>query len=147
MKVLKYMHPLDFSFDERGAVTVDFVVITGAVVGLGLAVYATVSGGLSNLSGDIKTQLTSQSISVGFAGTSGTGSAGSSASSGSPGSAGSSNTSGNTGSSGSPGASGMASSGSSGKSGSSGSAGGTGSSRPTVTTTGSTVTKVDFNLF
>lgn len=42
-----------FATSESGAVTVDWVVLTAALVGLGLAVMAVVSGGVENLSGDI----------------------------------------------------------------------------------------------
>ena len=38
---------------EDGAVTVDWVVLTAALVGLGLAVISVVSGGMENLSNDI----------------------------------------------------------------------------------------------
>lgn len=38
---------------EDGAVTVDWVVLTAALVGLGLAVISVVSGGVENLSNDI----------------------------------------------------------------------------------------------
>lgn len=48
-----------FLRDESGAVTVDWVVMTSATVGLGLATMATVTGGVENLSGDIRTQLSS----------------------------------------------------------------------------------------
>lgn len=41
---------VDFRADESGAVTVDWVVLTAALVGLGLAVMAVVSGGVENLS-------------------------------------------------------------------------------------------------
>lgn len=43
----------NFAADESGAVTVDWVVLTAALVGLGLAVMAVVSGGVENLSTDI----------------------------------------------------------------------------------------------
>lgn len=47
------MSPLDFlkSFlnDESGVVTVDWVVLTGAVVGLGIVVMDTVGAGIENL--------------------------------------------------------------------------------------------------
>lgn len=46
-----------FSSDESGAVTVDWVVLTAAIVGLGLAVLAVVGGGVENLSNDIDTRL------------------------------------------------------------------------------------------
>ena len=51
---------------EDGAVTVDWVVLTAAIVGLGIAVMASVSNGLEDLSGDIEDQLTSQGISTTF---------------------------------------------------------------------------------
>ena len=47
-----------FIADESGAVTVDWVVLTAALVGLGLAVMAVVSGGVEDLSGDISNSLT-----------------------------------------------------------------------------------------
>lgn len=43
----------NFAVDESGAVTVDWVVLTAALVGLGLAVISVVSGGMENLSNDI----------------------------------------------------------------------------------------------
>ncbi|UWQ17528.1 Flp family type IVb pilin [Jannaschia sp. M317] len=42
-----------FSADESGAVTVDWVVLTAALVGLGLAVMSVISGGIENLSNDV----------------------------------------------------------------------------------------------
>ena len=56
----------NFFADESGAVTVDWVVLTAAILGLGIAVMASVSDGLENLSGDIDTQLSSQGISTTF---------------------------------------------------------------------------------
>lgn len=47
-----------FLSDESGAVTVDWVVLTAAIVGLGLAVMSVVSGGVEDLSGDISNALT-----------------------------------------------------------------------------------------
>jgi Flp pilus assembly pilin Flp len=47
-----------FVSDESGAVTVDWVVLTAAIVGLGLAVMSVVSGGVEDLSGDISNALT-----------------------------------------------------------------------------------------
>jgi len=48
-----------FSFleDDGGAVTVDWTVMTAAVVGLGLATVSVVSSGMRDLSGDVRTQL------------------------------------------------------------------------------------------
>jgi len=56
----------NFAADESGAVTVDWVVLTAAIVGLGIAVMASVSDGLKDLSGDIETQLTTQGIKTTF---------------------------------------------------------------------------------
>ena len=48
----------NFISNESGAVTVDWVVLTAALVGLGLAVMAVVSGGVEDLSTDINSALT-----------------------------------------------------------------------------------------
>jgi Flp pilus assembly pilin Flp len=64
MKLFKLSNT--FSNDESGAVTVDWVVLTAAIVGLGIAVYGVVSGGIADLSQDIDTQLTGQAISTSF---------------------------------------------------------------------------------
>ena len=48
----------NFRNDEDGAVTVDWVVLTAAIVGLGIAVLTTVGSGVENVAGDIKTDLT-----------------------------------------------------------------------------------------
>lgn len=56
----------NFVADESGAVTVDWVVLTAAIVGLGIAVMSSISSGLEDLSGDIENQLTSQGISTTF---------------------------------------------------------------------------------
>ncbi len=56
-----------FLSDESGAVTVDWVVLTGAVVGLGLAATAVVSGGVESLSNETAEELASTSISTRFA--------------------------------------------------------------------------------
>lgn len=42
-----------FSKDESGAVTVDWVVLTAAIVGLGIVVLTTVGGGVETLAGNI----------------------------------------------------------------------------------------------
>ena len=47
-----------FAKSESGAVTVDWVVLTAAIVGLGLAVMAVVSGGIEDLSTNISDTLT-----------------------------------------------------------------------------------------
>lgn len=59
-----------FKNDESGAVTVDWVVLTAAVVGLGIAVSGTVGGAINTQASNISTQ-------IGSAGTAGTTSGGS----------------------------------------------------------------------
>jgi len=46
-----------FKNDEAGAVTVDWVVLTAAIVGLGMVVMGTVGGGIENLGGKVVTDL------------------------------------------------------------------------------------------
>ncbi len=46
-----------FKNDESGAVTVDWVVLTAAIVGLGMVAYPLVSGGVSTKATAIKTSL------------------------------------------------------------------------------------------
>ena len=55
MKLFKFAK--NFSRDEDGAVTVDWVVLTAAIVGLGVAVLASVSGGVTGLSDKITKEL------------------------------------------------------------------------------------------
>ncbi len=52
----------DFRNDEAGAVTVDWVVLTAAIVGLGLAVIASVRTGANSVAGQIQNSLTSASV-------------------------------------------------------------------------------------
>jgi Flp pilus assembly pilin Flp len=47
----------NFSKDEDGAVTVDWVVLTAAVVGLGIAGVSTVNTGIGNLATTIEADL------------------------------------------------------------------------------------------
>ncbi|MEY8097033.1 Flp family type IVb pilin [Falsihalocynthiibacter sp. S25ZX9] len=47
----------NFANDESGAVTVDWVVLTAAIVGLGVAVLATVKDGVTTLSETISTEV------------------------------------------------------------------------------------------
>jgi Flp pilus assembly pilin Flp len=56
----------DFNADEAGAVTVDWVVLTAAVVGLGVAALAAVKGGTKQLTSRISSHLSSASISTTF---------------------------------------------------------------------------------
>ena len=47
-----------FKNDEAGAVTVDWVVLTAAIVGLGLLVISTIKPGITAASSQINTDLT-----------------------------------------------------------------------------------------
>jgi len=49
-----------FNRDEDGAVTVDWVVLTAAIVGLGIAVLASVRGGTVSLADKISSNLAAQ---------------------------------------------------------------------------------------
>jgi len=49
-----------FFNDESGAVTVDWVVLTAAIVGLGIAVIASVSGGALNTASGLGANLSAQ---------------------------------------------------------------------------------------
>ncbi|WP_371169841.1 Flp family type IVb pilin [Aliiroseovarius sp. 2305UL8-7] len=51
-----------FKADEDGAVTVDWVVLTAAIVGLGIAVLTSVSGGTTSLANKISSELGDMSI-------------------------------------------------------------------------------------
>jgi Flp pilus assembly pilin Flp len=53
-----------FANDESGAVTVDWVVLTAAIVGLGLVVMQTVGGGIETLAGNISAEV--GGIDVGY---------------------------------------------------------------------------------
>ena len=46
-----------FRGDEDGAVTVDWVVLTAAIVGLGIVVMNTVGGGITNVASKVATNL------------------------------------------------------------------------------------------
>ena len=50
-----------FNRDEDGAVTVDWVVLTAAIVGLGIAVLASVRGGTTSLADKISSDLAAMS--------------------------------------------------------------------------------------
>ena len=50
----------NFRNDESGAVTVDWVVLTAAIVGLGIAVMASVAGGVDELGTGISDNLVKQ---------------------------------------------------------------------------------------
>ena len=50
----------NFKSDESGAVTVDWVVLTAAIVGLGMVVMTTVGGGIEGLGDQVVTDLGNQ---------------------------------------------------------------------------------------
>lgn len=52
----------NFRNDEAGAVTVDWVVLTAAIVGLGLAVIASVRTGANSVASQIQTSLSAAEI-------------------------------------------------------------------------------------
>jgi len=53
---------LGFAKDEDGAVTVDWVVLTAAIVGLSIAVISVIAGGALNQSTGLGAHLQSQNI-------------------------------------------------------------------------------------
>ena len=53
-----------FAKDEDGAVTVDWVVLTGAIVGLGLAVIGTVGNGALDYSSGIGAHLSASAVTT-----------------------------------------------------------------------------------
>ena len=55
-----------FRNDEDGAVTVDWVVLTAAIVGLGIAVLTSVTNGTQTVTENISTQLNDSSVSAAF---------------------------------------------------------------------------------
>ncbi len=61
MKLLNILK--NFKNDEAGAVTVDWVVLTAAIVGLGLVVMTTVSGGLKTAATNISADITASQAS------------------------------------------------------------------------------------
>jgi len=58
------MKLFNFLKNEDGAVTVDWVVLTAAIVGLGIAVMASVGDGTTQLSDTISSNLASQEIAT-----------------------------------------------------------------------------------
>jgi hypothetical protein len=62
------MSVLSFLKTESGAVTVDWIVLTSLLVGTGLAVMSTVSGGVGALTGETHSSLQGQIIRTTFSG-------------------------------------------------------------------------------
>lgn len=53
-----------FRDEESGAVTIDWVVLTAAIVGLGIAVIAAIGGSVTDLAGEIEAELDTVTVSV-----------------------------------------------------------------------------------
>lgn len=64
MKLFKLTHR--FARDEDGAVTVDWVVLTAAIVGLGIAVLTSVTTGTQAVTEKISGKLTSTTVTKAF---------------------------------------------------------------------------------
>ncbi|WP_292021898.1 hypothetical protein [Maritimibacter sp. UBA3975] len=60
MKLFKLANK--FRAEEDGAVTVDWVVLTAAIVGLGIAVLTSVSGGTTSLADKVSSSLSAMTI-------------------------------------------------------------------------------------
>ncbi len=54
----------NFLNDESGAVTVDWVVLTAAIVGLGIAVLTSVSGGTTTFADKISSHMAGASVGL-----------------------------------------------------------------------------------
>ena len=52
----------NFRNDEDGAVTVDWVVLTAAIVGLGIVVMGTVKGGISTLASNVSASIAAEQV-------------------------------------------------------------------------------------
>jgi Flp pilus assembly pilin Flp len=52
----------NFSKDESGAVTVDWVVLTAAVVGLAIAAFGTIKTSTTELTGKVETAIQAQDV-------------------------------------------------------------------------------------
>ncbi|MEH6831023.1 MAG: hypothetical protein V7661_09290 [Sulfitobacter sp.] len=63
----------NFTNDESGAVTVDWVVLTAAVVGLAIAAYGSISTGASNMTAETAGFLDAQTVGSATFGTTATG--------------------------------------------------------------------------
>ena len=59
--MMKFSKMLErFSIDESGAVTVDWVVLTAGIVGLGLVVLGTTAGGITEASNNVAADIQSK---------------------------------------------------------------------------------------
>lgn len=55
-----------FLKDESGAVTVDWVVLTAAIVGLGIAILTSVGGGTQDLADTVSTNLSGSGVTTSY---------------------------------------------------------------------------------
>lgn len=55
-----------FLNDESGAVTVDWVVLTAAIVGLGIAVLTSVGGGTTSLADKVSSHMSSRDVTTAY---------------------------------------------------------------------------------
>ncbi len=53
---------INFTKDENGAVTVDWVVLTAAIVGLSVAAYTTINGGTTSMRANTDTALSNMEV-------------------------------------------------------------------------------------
>lgn len=53
-----------FLQDDSGAVTVDWVVLTAAIVGLGIAVVSTIGGGTDSLATEVSSTFSSATVTL-----------------------------------------------------------------------------------
>jgi hypothetical protein len=56
----------EFKSSESGAVTVDWVVLSAAIVGLGISTLGIVASGVADLAGDTADQLSGQDLTTQF---------------------------------------------------------------------------------
>ncbi len=57
-----------FLNDESGAVTVDWVVLTAAIVGLGIAVLTSVGGGTTTLADKVSSHMSTRDVTTAYGG-------------------------------------------------------------------------------
>ena len=56
----------NFVADESGAVTVDWVVLTAAIVGLGIAVLTSVGGGTTSLADKVSSHMAGKDVTTAY---------------------------------------------------------------------------------
>jgi Flp pilus assembly pilin Flp len=66
MEVRMFKHFKKFSKDEDGAVTVDWVVLTAAVVALAGSAIVSIQGGTTSVGTSVSSNLSGQSVEAGF---------------------------------------------------------------------------------